>query len=188
MRARVLGVALKPGDTGLPIAGYWSSNGSPWEQFFHNCGANVDPGKAVLERISGPGEQLNFGARQQEAEWQPHHTTGHRGTGVTVLLNGDLPPTRSSANDRKGLAAFLFPYLGESGRLELGPCELILLWNCSTCEPGHPCRDMQGLVVLLSFEEFSGSAEAGNRNHMSRPAAARPDRHIQPQFQAQGRS
>lgn len=153
MKVRTLGVAFQSGRKLLPIAGYWSLNGASWSRFFYDYGPNVDPTEVLVERDVYAGDRINFGARGRNNSWYPFHSTGNQDNYVTVLRNGDIPPDYAPAYDQGDIVSFMRPYVDDSGRIRIGPRDLIVLWECSTSKPGSPYFDMQDLVVLLTFEE-----------------------------------
>jgi len=153
MRVRTLGVAFQSGKTLLPIAADWSLNGASWSRFFDDSGPNVDPTKVLIKRDVQAGDRINFGARGRKNKSYPFHSTGNEDNYVTVLRNGDAPPDYAPAYDQGDIVSFMRPYVDDSGRIRIGPRDLIVLWECSTSKPGSPYFDMQDLVVLLTFEE-----------------------------------
>jgi hypothetical protein len=153
MRVRTLGVAFQSGRKLLPIAAYWSLNGTSWNKFFYDYGPNVDPTRALVEREVKAGDRINFGARGRNGGWYPFHSTGQEDHYVTVLRNGDSPPAYAPAYDQGDIVSFMRPYIDDSGRVRIGPRDLIVLFECSTSKPGSPYFDMQDIVLLLTFEE-----------------------------------
>lgn len=152
LRVRTLGVAFQSGSTQLPIASYWSLNGGSWAKFFEGKSYHVDPTEVLVNKTVRAGDRINFGARGKINDWLPFHSTGNSDNYVTVLKNGETPPDYAPAYDQGDIVSFMQPYVDASGKIQIGPRDLIVLWECSTSNPGSPYFDMQDIVVLVTFE------------------------------------
>jgi hypothetical protein len=153
MRVRTLGVAFQSGSRELPLDAYWSVNNSSWSRFFYDVGSNVVSTDILIETKVKKGDQINFGARGKNGrKWYPFHHTAKDDRYVIVLKNGDKAPSYAPAYNQSGVESFLSPYIDGSGRIRIGPRDVIVLWEASTASPGSTYFDMQDLVVLATFE------------------------------------
>ena len=153
MRVRTLGVAFQSGSRELPLDAYWSVNNSSWSRFFYDVGSNVVSTDILIETNVKKGDQINFGARGKNGSiWYPFHHTAKDDRYVIVLKNGDKAPSYAPAYNQSGVESFLSPYIDGSGRIRIGPRDVIVLWEASTASPGSTYFDMQDLVVLATFE------------------------------------
>ncbi len=152
MRVRTLGVAFQSGSKLCPIKAYWTINGSSWASFFYGKAPDVDPTRVLLQRDVKTGDRIDFGSRGWSNRWLPFHYTGKTDMYVTVLKDGDTPPDYAPAYDQGDIVSFLQPYLDKSGLIQIGPRDVIILWENSTSAPGSRYFDMQDLVVLVTFE------------------------------------
>lgn len=148
MKVRVLGVAFQAGSNQLPVDAYMSLNGSSWSQFFYGRSADVNPEQVVVNMHAQQGDTLDFGARGWNDLWLPFHSTQTEDPYVTVLSNGNSAPNY----DQGTITNFLKPYVDASGKVRIGPRDLIVLWECSTAAPGTAAFDMQDLAILITFE------------------------------------
>jgi hypothetical protein len=93
------------------------------------------------------------GANSRGTSWYDYHQTNNNDKYAVVLKNGDSPPNYAPAYDQGTVKSFLSPYLDSTGKIKIGPQDLIILWEGSTAAPGTTYFDMQDLVVLVSFEK-----------------------------------
>jgi hypothetical protein len=153
MRVRTLGVAFQSGNTLLPIAAYWSKNGGSWKSFFYDKGNKVDPTKVLVNKTVKKGDRINFGSRGRMNDWLPFHSTGNYDQYVTVLKDGDTPPDYAPAYNQGDIVSFMRPYIDASGKVNIGPRDVIVLFENSTSRPGSQYFDMQDIVLLVTFED-----------------------------------
>ena len=159
MTVRVLGVAHQSGFTPIPVEGSWTKNSSPWSNFFRGAARTVVPTNVLVESTVKRGDRIKFRARGGTNAigtlWYNYHETNNSDPYVAVLKNGDRPPTFAPNFAKGRRESFLTPYIDTTGRIKIGPDELIILWECSQESPDTPFFDMQDLVVLVSFEAIT---------------------------------
>ncbi len=154
MRVRTLGVAFQSGSTLLPVEGSWSKNNSAsYTRFFYGIGPSVVSTNVLIDTTVSVNDKIDFGARGWSGSaWFPFHDTRSADQYTTVLKNGDSAPSYAPAYDQASAKSFLAPYLDTTGKIKIGPRDLIVLWECSTAAPGTTYFDMQDLVILVTFE------------------------------------
>ncbi|MES2661213.1 MAG: hypothetical protein V4689_21515 [Verrucomicrobiota bacterium] len=159
MRVRTLGVAFQSGSTLLPFEGSWKINGTSWTTFFKGNALSVLPTKVLVEQIVEKNDTIKFRGRGASSitgtSWYSYHETNNSDQYAVVLRNGDKPPSYAPAYDQGNIKSFLSAYLDSTGRIKIGPQDLIILWEGSTAAPGTTYFDMQDLVVLVSFETIT---------------------------------
>ncbi len=77
--------------------------------------------------------------------------TSQSGTNIRCMVNGDTPPSYLPAYNAPSLSSFLKPYLDASGKVKIGPMDVIIymeLTDTSTASAGY---DFQDLVLLVTF-------------------------------------
>lgn len=153
MRVRTLGVAFQSGSTLLPLEGSWSKNGGAWTRFFYGTGPSVVSTKVLIDTTVAKNDKINFGGRGWSgSSWFPFHDTSKTDKYVIVLKNGDSAPSYAPAYNQTSTKGFLAPFIDSTGKIKIGPRDLIILWEASTAAPGTTYFDMQDLVVLVTFE------------------------------------
>lgn len=157
MRVRTLGIAFQSGSTLLPCEATWSKNGSPYTRFFYGTGPSVVPTNVLIDTTLNVGDKVSFGGRGWDgSSWLPFHVTSDTSDKyVTVLKNGASAPSYAPAYNQASAKSFLAPYINGSGKINIGPNDLIILWECSTAAPGTTYFDMQDIVLLVTFEEIT---------------------------------
>ena len=152
MSVRTLGVGFQSGPTLLPVEGSWALNGGSFTRFFYDIGTNVVPTKVLVSTRVNVNDKIDFGGRGWSgSSWFPFHTTRTADPYVIVLKNGDTAPSYVPAYNQASVQSYLKAYIDGSGRIAIGPRDLIILWECSTAAPGTTYFDMQDLVVLVTF-------------------------------------
>jgi len=153
MKVRTLGIAFQSGSTLLPCEASWSKNGSTFTRFFYGTGPTVVPTSVLVDTTVSANDKINFGGRGWSGwSWFPFHSTSNSDQYVIVLKNGDSAPTYAPAYNQASAKSFLSPYIDGSGKIKIGPQDLIALWECSTAAPGTTYFDMQDIVILVTFE------------------------------------
>jgi len=153
MKVRTLGIAFQSGNTLLPCEASWSKNGSTFTRFFYGTGPSVVPTNVLIDTTVNKNDKINFGGRGWSgSSWYPFHNTSSSDKYVVVLENGDRAPTYAPAYNQASAKSFLSPYIDGSGKIKIGPQDLIILWECSTAAPSTTYFDMQDIVILVTFE------------------------------------
>ncbi len=156
MRVRVLGVSFQSGSTLLPLQGSWSKNSGSWTNYFYGTGPTVVPTSILVDTTVNANDQIKFRGRGASnaagTSWFSYHQTGVTDPYVVVLKNGDTPPNYAPAYSQGNILSFLKPYVDSTGKIKIGPQDLIVLMEASDASPGSTYFDMQDLVTLVTFE------------------------------------
>ena len=153
MKIRVAGVAFQSGATHLPVT-LWSDATGTWQNLFFGKYDEVEPNVAVFDQIVPEGMVLNFAARGQSksGRWYSAATTLNTNPTCVGLKDGDEFPENSPAYGQGTVKSFLTPFIGQDGRVDLGPLDLIYLFECYATSPLSTYYDLQDLVMVVTFE------------------------------------
>ncbi len=73
------------------------------------------------------------------------------GDNVRTLVNGETPPTNIPDYNAPSLENFLKPYLNSSGKVKIGPMDVIIFMELTTTDNSTVGYDLQDLVFLVTF-------------------------------------
>jgi hypothetical protein len=73
------------------------------------------------------------------------------GDNVRTLVNGDTPPSNIPDYNAPSLESFLKPYLDASGKVKIGPMDVIIFMELTTTDKNNIGYDLQDLVFLVTF-------------------------------------
>jgi len=170
MDVRILGAGVTYFSGGrlyfVPTETRISINGSSYDDIFYGTNYDVDPNEIVFTRNMQEGETVNFGARYyHNNNWGPWYSSTSS-SNVWALINGDTPPTTTPMNQAPTIESFIRPYLGNDGKIVLGPRDVIYLFELTHTNPNDDGFDIQDMAVLVSFyEEVVEEEEASNGNN-----------------------
>jgi len=162
MEARVLGASVQKSATEWLTVEAWLSAGGGWGRFFEGKQSDVKPTKVLYRQEIQAYVPINIGGRCFDQEWGPLYNTGSGSWNVSVLVDGDVPPDPVPAYNQDRIAAFLRPYIDDTGRIEIGPKDVILLFELDATNPTQGSFDLQDLVVLASFKSCKTNNGHGN--------------------------
>mgnify|MGYP007124595632 CR=1 FL=1 len=143
---RVFGVALEGGSGEIPVSTRLKI-GNRWHHIFAGKGADVNPGQVLLTKDVDKGTKIELGA--EGSSWGERSSNGQH---VTVLKNGDTPPSYAPAFDQGDVVSFLSGYI-VNGKVSIGPKDVIYVAELYSESPGSYYYDMQDVVVHVRFEE-----------------------------------
>jgi hypothetical protein len=161
MEIRVLGAGVTSSRsdgsnlTFVPTEAMFSYGGGSYSRIFFGTNHNVDPGKVVLARSVDKGKTLRFGGRYFfNNSWGTFYHSSSGTRNVRTLVKGDLPPTFYPLHTAPSLENFIKPYLDSSGRVSIGPMDVIVFMELThtdsqTDQMGYDCQDM---VLLVTFK------------------------------------
>lgn len=158
---RILGAGVtSKSSTGSIIfvrtAGLMRMNGeSTWSTIFD--GKNTDgivQAQGIVKTCTVlNGRPLDFGGRYY---WNSSWSTicnSLSGNNVRALVNGDLPPGNVPDYNAPSLESFLRPYLDATGKVRIGPMDVIVFMELTHTDERNIGYDLQDLVFLLTFRK-----------------------------------
>lgn len=162
MELRVLGASVQKSSTEWLTVEAWLSTGGSWGRFFEGTQSSVKPTKVLYRKEVPAYVPVTIGGRCYDLGWKPFYYTGSGSYNVSVLIDGDLPPDPVPAYNQDHVAAFLRPYLDDTGRIEIGPKDVIMLFELDATSSEEGTFDLQDLVVLASFKSCKTNNGHGN--------------------------
>jgi hypothetical protein len=154
MELRVLGASVQTSSTNwLTVEGWVKADGaSSWSRFFSGKQYNVNPTRIYRTQTVRKARPIHIGGRCYNSGWYPFYYSGSGSWNVHVLADGEIPPDTIPAYNQDEIEAFLRPYIDDSGRIEIGPKDLIFLYELAMTNPSQSAFDLQDLVVLATFK------------------------------------
>jgi len=157
MDIRILGAEFQSGSGQYQsVQAYYQVNNGSWDRVFYGRHYDVDPTEIVETRLVRDGQELDFLGRAYLNGWLSARYTGTSSSSrntVRALVDGDTPPSYAPAFNQGNIKSFLRPYLDAGGKIEIGPRDLIFLFELYSTSPGSYYFDMQDLVVLVTFRD-----------------------------------
>ena len=139
----------------VPTEAVLSSNGGSYNRIFYGTNNDVNPGKIVANGTLNANQTLRFGGRYYySGSWSTLYTSSSGTKNVRTLVNGDYPPTTYTLATAPTLENFIKPYLSASGRVVIGPMDVIVFMelthtDAQSTQQGYDCQDM---VLLVTFK------------------------------------
>ena len=130
--------------------------GDSWTDLFNN--AEIDGGEVDVYSNIASGKQIVVKINGKYTWWfwtlfnstyQTNDGTGH----IQVLRDGEEPPNYEPFGNQDGLEVFLQSVIDESGKIDIGEYDVVLLAELDTVSD-----DYQDAVILISFE-LNGACE-----------------------------
>jgi hypothetical protein len=161
MEIRVLGAGVTASNADgsnlrfVPTEALFSYDHGSYQRIFFGTNHEVDPGRIVHSRTVTPGKTLRFGGRYFfNGAWGPYFHSDSGTNNVRTLVDGDFPPTTYPLHTAPTLENFLKPYLDASGRVNIGPMDVIVFMelthtDAQSTHQGYDCQDM---VLLVTFK------------------------------------
>lgn len=142
--------------TFVRTAGLMRWNGvATWDTIFD--GKNTDPivqQQGIIKSATvAKNQPMDFGGRYYwNSAWSTFYNS-LSGDNVRALVNGDLPPSNVPDYNAPSLESFLRPYLDASGRVRIGPMDVIIFMELTHTDKGNIGYDLQDLVLLVTFRK-----------------------------------
>ena len=128
------------------------SSGGRWKRIFYNTQPNTNPNRIVFTQLVKEGTRIDFGGRYYLRRWGSFHNTDQQSSlNMVPLKDGDSPPSYAPAYSQGNIEAFLDPYIDSNGNIDIGPQDVIYLFELYSTRPSSPYFDMQDLVILVTF-------------------------------------
>lgn len=158
---RILGLGVTSQNSNGSITyyrtrGQWKYNGSTsW--------ANIYDGKQTDSIVQQQGivkssiavskdKPLNFAGQYYYNGWATLYTS-LSGDNVRTLVSGATPPSNIPDYNAPSLESFLKPYLDSSGKVKIGPMDVIVFMELTHTDKTNVGYDLQDLVMLLTFRK-----------------------------------
>jgi hypothetical protein len=130
--------------------------GGSWTRIFSATHTSVLASKIIHTRTVNANQKVEFRFRGSQdlgyTNWNPYRY-GYEQM-VAMMANGETPPNYAPYLSPKGVDSYLTSYVDESGRMKLGPRDLIYLAELTNTNPNSPGFDMQDLVMLVTVTEI----------------------------------
>lgn len=84
--------------------------------------------------------------------WETEYTS-LSGDNVRTLVNGSTPPSNIPGYNAPSLEKFLKPYLDASGKVKIGPMDVIIFMELTHTDKNNIGYDLQDCVMLVTFSK-----------------------------------
>ncbi len=157
---RVLGAGVTAAQSGstsftyVPTEAQLKYDNSSYGRIFYGTNNDVSPNKIVYTRQVIAGKTLKFGGRYYyNNAWGTNYTSDSGTQNVRTLVNGDTPPSNLPGYNAPSLEKFLKPYLDASGKVRIGPMDVIVYMELthSDSQQSNSGYDLQDMVLLVTF-------------------------------------
>lgn len=161
MEVRVLGagVTTSSGDGSnlsfVPTEAKLSLAGGSYQRVFYGRNSDVVPSSVVYNATLQSGESIRFGGRYYyNGAWSNFHSSSSGTLNVRTLVNGQIPPTTYPLHTAPTLENFLKPYLDASGKVSIGPMDVIVFMELTHADTQSTQQgyDLQDMVLLVTFK------------------------------------
>lgn len=136
--------------------GQWRYNGSnTWADIYDGkqTDTTVQQQKIVKTSIAvNKNQALNFAGQYYNSSWQTLYTS-LSGDNVRTLVSGATPPSNIPDYNAPSLESFLKPYLDASGKVKIGPMDVIVFMELTHTDKTNIGYDLQDLVMLITFRK-----------------------------------
>jgi hypothetical protein len=158
---RVLGAGVTTSNsngsnlTFVPTEALFSFAGGSYNRIFYGTNYDVKSTRIVSSGTIERGQSMKFGGRYYyNRSWSTLYTSDRGTNNVRTMVNGDLPPTTYTLYTAPTLESFIKPYLDASGRVSIGPMDVIVFMelthtDAQSKQMGYDCQDM---VLLVTFK------------------------------------
>lgn len=95
---------------------------------------------------------MYFLGQYYNSSWSTAYTSTN-GDNVRTLVSGDTPPSNVPGYNAPSLASFLKPYLDSTGKVKIGPMDVIVFMELThtSSQKSDSGYDLQDLVMLVTF-------------------------------------
>lgn len=107
--------------------------------------------QSVVKTLNVTKDQvMSFGGQYCiSGRWSTFYSSGSNN--IRTLINGSTPPANLPLYYAETLADFLKPYLDASGKINIGPMDVIVFMELTSTNPASVGYDLQDMVLLISF-------------------------------------
>ncbi|MEP2777139.1 MAG: hypothetical protein ABJQ29_14810 [Luteolibacter sp.] len=139
-----------------------SVSGGSFLSIFYGNNTDVNPNTLVWSKRVNKGTTFRFGGRYYlNGQWSTAYYGNSYDNNIRVLKNGEYPPTAYALNSSSNVKSFMQPYLDATGRIKIGPLDLIIMMELTQNDANinDPCYNLQDMVLLMTC------APKGNNGH-----------------------
>lgn len=125
-----------------------------YTRIFYGTNTAVNPNTIVWTRQTLNGKRVRFGGRYYfNNSWSTLYTSDSGTQNVRTLVSGQTPPAVLPAYNAPSLESFLRPYLNSSGKVQIGPMDVIVFMELTHTDSQNtdPGYDLQDMVILVTF-------------------------------------
>ena len=155
---RVLGAQIGDGSSWYMVEAYHKLENAAFTRFFKGKQTNVNPSTICHTQLIHQGRTVNIRGRvasnnsTNPTAWQTYYETGTTTKNVKALVNGDSPPSYVPAfANQSTIKSTLGPYIDASGKIKIGPMDVIYIFELWGTATNQSYFEMQDLVVLATF-------------------------------------
>jgi hypothetical protein len=156
---RVLGAQVGDGTNWYVVEAYRKlENASSFTRFFQGKQTAVNPSTVYYTQMVQQARPIDIRGRvastsaSSPSSWQAYYSTGTTTQNVRALVNGDSPPSYVPAfSNQSTIKSALSAYIDSSGKIKIGPLDIIFLFELWGTATNQSYFDMQDLVVLATF-------------------------------------
>ncbi len=160
MEIRALGAGVtssssRGGFSFVHTEGLFRYNRGSWQTLFSGTNPDVEQNKVVFSDIVDANSRLRFGGHYYyNRRWSNFYNSSDGTTNVRVLKNGDRVPTTFDVASVPTLEDFIKPYLDASGKVRIGPMDMIVMMELTHTERQRTSigYDLQDMVFLVTFK------------------------------------
>ena len=95
---------------------------------------------------------MTFAGQYYNSSWQTLYTSTS-GDNVRTLVSGQTPPSNVPDYNAPSLESFLKPYLDSTGKVKIGPMDVIVFMELTHTDKTDIGYDLQDCVMLLTFRK-----------------------------------
>jgi hypothetical protein len=156
---RVLGAQIGDGSSWYMVEAYRKvENATSFTRFFRGKQTDVNPSTIYFTQLVHQARAIDIQGRvatsnsTNPSSWQAYYSTGTTTNNVRALVNGDSPPSYVPAfANQSTIKSSLSSYLDASGKIKIGPLDVIFIFELWGTATNQSYFDMQDLVVLATF-------------------------------------
>ena len=136
----------------IPVDLRMSVNGGGYVQLFYGTNAVVEPGYSLYIKKLQPSTSINFGGSYVTGgQSSPFYTTKSGNMQVISLVDGDSIPTTFDLRQSGKLAEYLKPYVDGTGKVKVGPMNVLVLFELGETNHGSGNFDYQDAALIVNF-------------------------------------
>lgn len=142
------------------------NDASNFTSIFYGINPEVNPnyivdlgtklGTTYSNNLVQAGKAIRFGGYYVNGSSTGTHYKSSDGTNnVRFLKNGDIPPAAVPDHDGPSLESFLRPYLDTTGKVQIGPMDVIVFMELThtSAQQNESGYDLQDMALLVTFSE-----------------------------------